>query len=73
MYSLSLSPSLPLLSLSLSLSLSPDPNETAQDMINAYQRECMLMKIKPIQILLDQLKVSRYNHYLGNVEMHHFL
>lgn len=34
-----------------------DPNESAQDMINAYQRECMAMKIKPIQILLDQLKV----------------
>lgn len=35
---------------------SHDPNETAQDMITAYQRECMTMKIKPIQILLDQLK-----------------
>lgn len=35
-----------------------DPNESAQDMINAYQRECMAMKIKPTQILLDQLKVS---------------
>ena len=34
-----------------------DPNESAQDMINAYQRECMAMKIKPTQILLDQLKV----------------
>ncbi|XP_003385088.1 PREDICTED: protein phosphatase 1 regulatory subunit 37-like isoform X2 [Amphimedon queenslandica] len=33
-----------------------DPNESAQDMINAYQRECMAMKIKPTQILLDQLK-----------------
>jgi protein phosphatase 1 regulatory subunit 37 len=33
-----------------------DPNENSQDMINAYQKECMVMKIKPIQILLDQLK-----------------
>ena len=36
-----------------------DPNESAQDMINAYQRECMAMKIKPTQILLDQLKVRQ--------------
>ena len=26
-------------------------------MITAYQRECMTAKVKPIQILLDQLKV----------------
>lgn len=38
--------------------LATDPNESAQDMILAYQRECLGLKVKPIQNLLDQLKVS---------------
>ena len=38
-------------------SLYADPNERAQDMIIAYQRECNNMKVKPVTKLMEQLEV----------------
>ena len=34
-----------------------DPNERAQDMIYAYQRECSNMRVKPVIKLMEQLEV----------------
>lgn len=41
--------------------------ETAQDMINAYQQECLVNRVKPIQILLDQLKVTDTLYLLSSL------
>lgn len=33
-----------------------DPNETARDMIEAYRKECIAMRVRPIAKLLEQLE-----------------
>ena len=35
-----------------------DPNETAKDMIEAYKKECVAMRVRPVAKLLEQLEVG---------------
>ena len=37
-----------------------DPNETAEDMIKIYKKECIAMRVQPVDKLLEQLGVGGY-------------
>ena len=50
----------------LSHYIAPDPNETAKDMIESYKKECMLLKIRPISKLLEQLEVGHMTNHMTN-------
>ena len=44
--------------------IASDPGETAKDMIESYKKECVLLKIRPISKLLEQLEVGHMTSQL---------